>query len=101
MKAYAIVMKDHALSEGGYKTLVESSENVGNDFTIERFDAIVADNVDEHMEKEGLEVDLARQWPCIQRGTQDEVSLLWRTTKASLCLCYEPLLSMEEVCRRE
>jgi len=71
MKAYAIVMKDHALSEGGYKTLVESSENVGNDFTIERFDAIVADNVDEHMEKEGLKWT----WPDSGRVYNEELKM--------------------------
>lgn len=94
-------MKDHALSEGGYKTLVESSENVGNDFTIERFDAIVADNVDEHMEKEGLKWT----WPDSGRVYNEELKMKFHyyggTTKASLCLCYESLLSMEEVCRRK
>ena len=47
-------MKDHLVSEAGYKALVESSKTVKNDFTIERFDAIISDNVDTHMEKEGL-----------------------------------------------
>lgn len=59
MKAYAIVMKDHPISEGGYKTLLNSSLSVKNNFTIERFDAIISDNVDEHMQKEGLEW----KWP--------------------------------------
>lgn len=59
MQAYAIVMRGHNVSEGGYQTLVESSKSVGNDFTIRRFDAIIADNVDEHMQKEGLEW----KWP--------------------------------------
>lgn len=54
MKAYAIVMKSHPVSESGYEALVESSKKVDNDFTIERYDAILADNVDEHMEREGL-----------------------------------------------
>jgi GR25 family glycosyltransferase involved in LPS biosynthesis len=47
-------MKGHSVSEAGYKALVESSKAVKNDFTIERFDAILSDNVDAHMEKEGL-----------------------------------------------
>ena len=50
MKCFAIVMKDHVVSEGGYEELIHSSVKVKNDFTIERFDAIIEDNVDEHMD---------------------------------------------------
>ena len=71
MKAYAIVMKDHSISESGYKTLVESSKSVGNDFTIRRFDAIIADNVDEHMQKEGLEW----KWPDKGRSYNEKLNM--------------------------
>jgi len=39
MKAFAIVIKGHPLSEYGYSVLKESSEKVGNTFEIEKFDA--------------------------------------------------------------
>ena len=42
MKAYAIVMKDNNVSELGYETMVKSSEAVGNDFEIQRYDAVTA-----------------------------------------------------------
>jgi len=45
MKAYAIVVKNNDISELGYKTLVKSSNDVGNDFNIEKFDAITGDTV--------------------------------------------------------
>lgn len=39
MKAFAIVIRDHAISEHGFEVLKKTSEKVGNDFDIERFDA--------------------------------------------------------------
>lgn len=39
MKAYAIVIKNHQVSEDAFKELTNSSEAVGNDFKIERFEA--------------------------------------------------------------
>jgi GR25 family glycosyltransferase involved in LPS biosynthesis len=39
MKSYAIVIKDHPISEHGFSNLLDSSEKVKNDFEIERFDA--------------------------------------------------------------
>ena len=54
MKAYAIVITGNETSEKGYKNLLKSSSDVDNRFFIERFDAIISDNVDAHMEKEGL-----------------------------------------------
>ena len=39
MKAFAIVIKNNPVSEHGFSVLRESSEYVGNDFEIERFDA--------------------------------------------------------------
>lgn len=44
MKAYAIVIKDNEVSELGYETMVKSSEAVGNDFKIQRYDAITAND---------------------------------------------------------
>ena len=40
MKAYAIVIKNNNVSELGYETMVKSSEAVGNDFEIQRYDAV-------------------------------------------------------------
>jgi len=39
MKAYAIVIKDNKVSEDAFYTLIESSDKVDNQFTIERLDA--------------------------------------------------------------
>ena len=49
MKAYAIVIKNNDVSELGYETMVKSSESVGNDFEIERYDAVTADRAIEHL----------------------------------------------------
>ena len=40
MKSFAVVIKENETSELGYSTLVESSKKVGNDFDINRFDAV-------------------------------------------------------------
>lgn len=49
MKAYAIVMKGNDVSELGYETMVKSSEAVGNDFEIQRYDAVTADRAMEYL----------------------------------------------------
>lgn len=46
MKAVAIVIAGNETSELGYSRLVESSEAVGNEFDIVRWDAVTAENVD-------------------------------------------------------
>lgn len=71
MKAYAIVIKDHNVSEGGYKILVESSEKVGNEFKIERYDAIVPDQVDQYFEELGIKWT----WPDSGRGRNEQLNL--------------------------
>ena len=45
MKAYAIVIKGHRVSEDAYNTLVESSKSVRNDFKINRFEAVTPKTV--------------------------------------------------------
>lgn len=54
MKAVSIVIKDNAISELGYSRLVESSKAVGNDFEIEKYDALIPTNVDQFMTGLGL-----------------------------------------------
>lgn len=49
MKAYAIVIEGNEISELGFERLVKSSEKVGNNFTVERINAVTPDNVDELM----------------------------------------------------
>lgn len=49
MLAYAIVMKDHEISEFGYSNLCRSSKKVKNDFEITRFDAVLPPQVDQLM----------------------------------------------------
>lgn len=47
MKAYAIVIRGHEISEKGYAKLCESSKNVMNEFEIENYQAVVPDLVAE------------------------------------------------------
>lgn len=54
MKAYAIVIDKNEISENGFRVLKESSENVGNDFSISKFHAIVPDQVDSILESFNL-----------------------------------------------
>jgi len=56
MKAYAIVIKGNDVSELGYEHLVRSSQEVGNTFEINRYDAVTAD------EAEGKLRELDIQW---------------------------------------
>ena len=46
MKAFAIVIKDHPVSEAGFTKLVQSSIDVNNPFTLERWNAITPATVD-------------------------------------------------------
>lgn len=54
MKAYAIVIKGNNLSEAAFKTLDESSVRVGNNFPINRFEAVTPDYVDETIKEHGV-----------------------------------------------
>lgn len=54
MKAYAIVVGGNKTSELGFSRLTESSERLGNDFTINRFDAITPNTCKEAMSESGL-----------------------------------------------
>ena len=54
MKHYAIVIKDNDISEFGYDRMVKSSVAVGNDFDIERFNAITPEYVDYMLATLGL-----------------------------------------------
>lgn len=49
MKAYAIVIEGNKTSEKGYETLVLSSKSVGNEFEINRYNAVTSKNVKEIM----------------------------------------------------
>ena len=54
MKAYAITITGHSVSVAGYDRLVESSWAVGNNFTINKFDAITPYRVDSSMKHHGV-----------------------------------------------
>lgn len=54
MKSYAIVIRGNEVSEQGFNTLVQSSTNVGNKFTINKFEAITPDYVDETMSQHNI-----------------------------------------------
>lgn len=49
MKAYSIVIDGNEISEKGYEALIKSSWDVKNEFTLERFNAIIPSNVEELM----------------------------------------------------
>lgn len=54
MIAYSIVIKDNVISETGYDKLASSSKHVGNDFTIQKFEAITPPYVDDTLKQYGL-----------------------------------------------
>ena len=54
MKAYAIVIKDHEVSELAYKKLCESSEIVENDFEITKFNAIIPERNEDLMKRNNI-----------------------------------------------
>lgn len=54
MKTYAIVIKDAEVSEHGFSVLNSSSKKVKNDFKVERFDAVIPDQVDDLLLKYGI-----------------------------------------------
>lgn len=59
MKAFAIVIEHHVVSEAGYKRLVESSDEVGNPFPIVRWDAVTPTVARSYMNSR----DLRWNWP--------------------------------------
>lgn len=66
MKAYTIVIKDHRVSESGYKELLRSSNEAGNSFAIEKFDAVTPRDVD------GLMLDLGIEWTWPHTGSEKD-----------------------------
>jgi|TARA_R110001606_G_scaffold393675_3_gene563812 GR25 family glycosyltransferase involved in LPS biosynthesis len=70
MKALAIVIEGDPVSEQGFEALVNSSNVVGNEFPITRFQATTVDNVIPQFKK--LRVDWAWPWlgtqPCFKTG---------------------------------
>lgn len=54
MKAVSIVIKDNEVSEFGYSKLVASSQSVGNNFDIVKWDAVIPTNVNEFMMGTGI-----------------------------------------------
>ena len=55
MNSYAIVIKDHRVSENGYKELLRSSSAVNNSFFIEKFDAVTPETVESLIQELGIE----------------------------------------------
>lgn len=54
MRSFIITIKDNELSENAANKCIESSAKLGNDFTIEKFDAIIPRQVDALMSKYNL-----------------------------------------------
>jgi GR25 family glycosyltransferase involved in LPS biosynthesis len=51
IKAYVIAIPNHEVSQAAADVCIQSSKNVGNEFEIEKFDAIVPDQVDDLMKE--------------------------------------------------
>lgn len=54
MKVHAIVINDHHVSEGAFEELVRSSEAVGNDFIINKFEAATPKTIKSIMDQHKL-----------------------------------------------
>jgi len=59
MKHFAIRIKGYDVSEIAAKNLLQSSENVGNDFKIELFDAVLPENAQDFLKKRNIKWN----WP--------------------------------------
>jgi GR25 family glycosyltransferase involved in LPS biosynthesis len=66
MKAYAIVINGHEVSNKGYDVLVQSSNKFDNRFFIEKFDAVTPDVVDD------LILSLSIQWTWPHSGSEKD-----------------------------
>jgi hypothetical protein len=75
MKVKAITVKDLPVSEQGYDRLVQSSKAVGNDFEIEKYDAVTPDQTDHLMEK----YDFEWTWPWSGSKTHDKINVHMRS----------------------
>ena len=63
MKAYSIVISENEISEHGYKELVKSSKDVGNDFEIEKLKAAVPADVGTMLQELKIEWDYPWEFP--------------------------------------
>lgn len=54
MDVFAIVIKGHGVSEGGFAELQQSSRGVNNDFSVQKYDAIIPEQVDQQMKDHKL-----------------------------------------------
>lgn len=66
MKSYVIVVKDSEVSNRGYKELIKSSNKVGNEFSIEKYEAITPNNVDKLIES------LCIEWTWPHTGSEKD-----------------------------
>ena len=94
MKAYAIVIKDHRVSESGYKELLRSSNEARNNFTIEKFNAITPDVVDDLI----LSLGIQWTWPhnCSEKYYLNQCLVLSKVTKHISCL-YIPTVPVTQL----
>ena len=72
MKAFAIVIGGHKISEKGYSVLKESSKKVGNDFNVMKFSAFTETDASEFMEDQNLKWN----WPWSGRDHDHETGLI-------------------------
>ena len=109
MKSYIITIPNHEVSQTAADVCIQSSKNVGNEFEIEKFDAVIPDQVDDLMKEynikwnypwEGTVIDFATglkksAYRTATRGRRVACSLshytLWRRAKSSV----RPILVLE------
>lgn len=109
LEAYVIAIPNHEVSQAAADICIQSSKNIGNEFEIEKFDAVIPDQVDDLMKEynikwnypwEGTVIDFATglkksAYRTATRGRRVACSLshytLWRRAKSSV----RPILVLE------
>ena len=102
LDAFVITIPNHEVSQNAANVCIQSSKDVGNEFEVEKFDAIVPDQVDDLMKEynikwnytwEGTVIDFATglkksAYRTATRGRRVACSLshytLWRRAKSSV-----------------
>lgn len=70
MKAFAIVIKNHTISENAFNNLLSSSVNIQNPFSIEKYDAVTPDNVEAKLKDYNLKWNYPTQGSILDPWTE-------------------------------
>lgn len=98
MKAYAVVLKGHHISELAFSKLLKSSERVKNDFTVENFNAVIPEEVPDILRKKSIRWN----WPWTERSLDIQSGMVkspYRTNeKKKRIACFLSHYSLWEKC---